>query len=66
MNKQYIHLVKGYDNFIIPYDKILYIKGSTAHGSEDFYIVKLVTGEEIEQHGFKELLERFTGGRDIF
>jgi hypothetical protein len=66
MNEKYVHLVKGYDNFIIPYDKILYIKGSTAHGSEDFYIVKLVTGEEIEQQGFKELLERLAGVGDIF
>ena len=58
MNADHIKITHGFDVWYIPKSSILYIKGSTAHGSDDFYIIKLTNGEEIEQSGFRELQER--------
>ncbi len=58
MDKDFIVVGQGYDEYYIPKANILYIKGSTAHGSGDTYIIRLVNGEDIEQKGFQAFRAR--------
>ena len=55
MEKDFIVVNHGFEEFYIPLRNILYVKGSTAHGSDDAYILRLTNGEEIEQTGFQAL-----------
>jgi len=64
--KDFIVITHDFDKYYVPKKNILYIKGSVAHGSDDYYIIRLMNGEEIEQKGFKELQEKLELAESMF